>query len=234
MDETKRMCPYFPGEEAHGEDDVVGGFCVKKRKLDYFLMEDVSNIPENKRHLKGTLTIDQDGTDEEAFARLFWIESNIKDYFTDGKQLFIYSSTTGNGKTSWAYRLLCAYAEAVWRPRRADHAVVLFVNIPKYLNSVKKRFNRGRDEYADRVDEGVETADLVVWDDLGFVEKSDFDMNSLYEKIDARVNDNKSNIYTSNLDKKELIQTLDARIFSRTFTASEQIELRGKDKRGSK
>lgn len=234
MDETKRMCPYFPGEEAHGDGDVVGGFCIKKYKIDYFLKEDVSGIPDNKRHLKGTLTIDQDGTDDKAFSRLFWIESNIKDYFTDGKQLFIYSSTTGNGKTSWAYRLLCAYVEAVWKPKRVDHAVVLFVNVPRYLRAVKSRYSKGQDEYADMIDEGVKTADLVAWDDIGFVESSDFDMSYLYEKIDSRVNRNLSNIYTSNLGSRELMSNLDARLFSRTFTDSEQIELRGKDKRGSK
>lgn len=233
MDETKRMCPYFPGEEAHGDGDVVGGFCVKRYKVDYFL--DAGDIPESQRHLRGTLTIDQDGTDDKAFSRLFWIESNIKDYFTDGKQLFIYSTTTGNGKTSWAYRLLCAYVEAVWKPPRVDHAVVLFVNVPRYLKGAGKRgYRKGQDKYADMIDEGVETADLVVWDDLGFVESSNSDMSQLYEKIDSRVNRNLSNIYTSNLGSRELMGNLDARLFSRTFTDSEQIELRGKDKRGSK
>ena len=57
-------------------------------------------------------------------------------------------------------------------------------------------------------------------------------MSHLLSIIDARLNNNKSNIYTSNLDREDLHSFLGDRLYSRIYNYSTCIEFVGKDKRG--
>ena len=56
-------------------------------------------------------------------------------------------------------------------------------------------------------------------------------MSYLLSIIDDRINNKKSNIYTSNLNKDELHKLLGDRVYSRVYNYSECIEFLGKDKR---
>ena len=75
-------------------------------------------------------------------------------------------------------------------------------------------------------------ADLVVWDDIATKSATVFEAEHLLSYIDTRINDNKSNIYTSNLDANEIQEKLGPRLYSRIVNYSTEIELNGKDKRG--
>lgn len=72
-------------------------FCLKKYKCEYYFENGF--VPENKRY-KYPLRIDNDGKDERAFLKLSGIEQNIEQFVNNGDNLYIYSSTAGNGKTS--------------------------------------------------------------------------------------------------------------------------------------
>ena len=75
------------------------------------------------------------------------------------------------------------------------------------------------------------TADLVVWDDIAAKSGSEFELNHLLNAINTRMDAGKSNIFTSNLGKRELTNALGERLASRICNKSIDIELQGADKR---
>ena len=81
-------------------------FCIKRFKTEFFFEQGL--IPLDKR-LKYPMYVDKDGRDDVSFERLSNIEKNIVDYVQKGNNLYMYSKNPGNGKTSWAFRLLRSY-----------------------------------------------------------------------------------------------------------------------------
>ena len=99
-------CPFYDSCN-HIDCDT---FCLKRYKSNHYF--ELGFIPENKR-CKLPLRVDSDGRDIEAFNTLSDVEKNIDDFVHKGSNLYIYSSIAGNGKTSWAFRLLRAYVNKV-------------------------------------------------------------------------------------------------------------------------
>ena len=89
-----------------------------------------------------------------------------------------------------------------------------------------------QDDYITHIKENIQTADLVVWDDIAIKTATTYEMENLLSIIDYRLNTGKSNIYTSNLFGKELNESLGDRLYSRIVNLSEVIEFVGQDKRG--
>lgn len=204
-------------------------FCMKKYKCDYYFNS--AFIPEDKR-VKFKLYADVDGTDVEAFTRLANIEKSIENYISSGKNLYIYSNRTGNGKSSWTYRLARAYITKVWYKRPAN-PIVLFISVPKFLLELKSNISI-KSNYIEKILPYVNDCDLVIWDDIGSKAGTEFEVSHLLSIIDYRITNNKSNMYTSNLDSADLHQLLGDRLYSRIYNYSECIELHGKDKRAIK
>ena len=202
-------------------------FCIKLFKLQQ--LYDLSLLTEKQR-IRIPLRIDADGTDKQAFERLSVIESDVVRYFSDlGNSLYIYSGNVGNGKTTWAVRLIQSYLTNVWYRCDID-CKALFVSVPKYLIAMKDNISETND-YAQHVKKYVYSADVVVFDDIATKSATQFEHEMLFNIIDTRVNLGKSNIYTSNMDYVGLVNTVGERIASRIFNTSEKIRFDGKDKR---
>lgn len=202
-------------------------FCSKLFKLDK--LYSLSLLSDNQRKHQ-SLFIDADGSDRNEFIRLKEIEKNIDSWISSGKNLYLYSSICGNGKTSWAVRLLQAYFEKIWY--KSDLVCKgLFVNVPRFLIALKNNIT-AMDEYAIHVKDNILSADLVVWDDVAIKTATTYEMENLLSILDYRLNSNKSNIYTSNLFGQDLNERLGERLYSRIINLSEIIELKGQDKRG--
>lgn len=205
-------------------DDI---FCIKLFKLQQ--LYDLSLLTEKQR-IRIPLRIDADGTDQSAFERLSVIESDVVRYFDEsGNSLYIYSSNVGNGKTTWAIRLIQSYLTSVWYKCDID-CKALFVSVPKYLIAIKDNISEVN-EYAQHVKKYVYSADIVVFDDIATKSATQFEHEILFNMIDARVNLGKSNIFTSNMDYVGLVNTVGERIASRIFNTSEKIRFDGQDKR---
>lgn len=86
----------------------------------------------------------------------------------------------------------------------------------------------------DYINENVLEADLVVWDEVAIKNLSNYDHEHLLSMINVRLDQGKSNIYTSNLSKEDLYEKVGERLYSRIVNLSTVIELRGSDKRGIK
>lgn len=202
-------------------------FCMKKYKTDYYF--DQALISPNRR-INFPLRVDAGGSDLEAFNYLAGISSEIEEFVSKGGNLYIYSQNVGNGKTSWALRLANKYIESVWY-KKDMKPIVLFISVPKFLLELKANISN-KSDYITHIMQNVLNCDLVIWDDIGSKNGTEFEVSHLLSLIDQRINSNKSNIYTSNLDSEELHQLLGDRLYSRIYNYSHCIEFVGKDKRG--
>ena len=177
------------------------------------------------------------------FARLFekhspnpylsTIEKNIMNFVSTGGNLYIHSSITGNGKTSWALRLVQAYFSNIWLESSIEDSRALFINVPTYTRELKLSIGR-YSEYIQMVNDSVLTADIVVWDDIAIKSNSSYEYEQLLSILDTRINDKKCNIFTSNVLPNDLSKCLGSRLSSRILGTSSVIELKGVDKRGWK
>ena len=203
-------------------------FCLRFYKLNY--LYDLAMIPLAKRYHVG-LRPDADGTDEHIFATtLQELSKNIQEFVESGKNLFIYSKQCGNGKTSIALRLIEAYFNKIW-PSTQLACRALFINVPKLLLELKANIKEPS-SYVKHITENILTADLVVWDDIGEKNITEFEGTNLYTFIDQRLYNGKANIFTSNIVPEEMYNILGDRLASRVVTSSIKLELKGKDKRG--
>jgi DNA replication protein DnaC len=183
-----------------------------------------------KQHI--ALRVDADGTDLEQFKQLAGIEQNICKFVEEGKNLYLHSAIPGNGKSSWALRLIEAYFNKIWARSEAK-CRVLFISVPRFLLAIKDNITN-KSSYVEYIKENVLEADLVVWDDLAAKVGSEFELSHLLSIIDNRLSLGKSNIYTSNLNRQQLYTALGERLTSRVANMSIDIELFGSDKRNLK
>lgn len=203
--------------------------CLKLYKINK--LQELALLSEKQReHVP--LRLDSDKCDKDAFEKLKEIETRIESFIRNGDNLYIYSANTGNGKSSWALRLLNSYFEKIWYSSDL-RCKGLFINIPKFLISLKENISQ-KSEYIQHIKENVLNADLVIWDDVATKGFTTFEMENVLNLINNRLDDGKSNIYTSNLIGEELRSAVGDRLYSRMIGLSEVITFVGKDKRGLK
>ena len=202
-------------------------FCPKLFKLDYLYNE---SLLSNEQRKYTALRIDADGTDKEQFLKLKEIETNIENFVKSGNNLYIHSNTCGNGKTAWSLRLIQSYLNSIWH--KCDlNCKTLFINVPRFLLALKDNIT-DKNEYIQHIKKHVLDADLVVWDEIATKAATQFEHENLLSLINTRIDYNKSNIYTSNLNPEEIKERLGDRLYSRIVNLSTDIELFGSDKRG--
>lgn len=219
--DVKNSCKKFDRGEYCDE------FCVRQFKIDELF--NLSNLTVEQRAPKDLWT-DPDGTDVGVFTELSNIQSNISKYVRSGKNLYLFSKTAGNGKTSWMVRFAQTFILKNWVESTLK-CRVLFINVPRFLIELKSNISV-HSEYIEHINNNIAVADLVIWDDIGTKCASEFEHEHLLSLIDMRINMGKSNFYTSNLDIANLGDMVGNRLASRIINTSEVKEFRGKDKRG--
>lgn len=201
--------------------------CERFVKLNYLF--NASLIPENTIS-PTALYIDSDGTDREVFTYLKSVQSDIQSNVENGVNLYLYSRTPGNGKTSWSIRLLKSYLYSIWY--RCDlKPKAVFINVPRYLLELKSNIVE-RSDYISHIKESVTDSDLVIWDDIATKSATEFEHEHLLSMIDYRLYNKKCNIFTSNVMPDDLHELLGSRLASRIVNESRLLEFNGRDKRG--
>ena len=205
------------------------GFCIKLFKLNELC--NLAMLTEDQRQKK-KLWLDGSGVDRDAFTFLKSVEDNVEKFVKDGSNIYIYSYITGNGKTAWALRILNSYLEKIWY--KSDIVCrALFVNVPRFLISLKENIGE-YSPYYNQIKNCILDADLVVFDEIGTKVATSFEVEHLLSIINARVDNKKSNIYTSNLGPEELRKSVGDRMYSRIINTSTEVMFRGADKRSVK
>lgn len=200
-------------------------YCPKLYKFDILNDKALISLANRKR-----IPLVTDCTnDTNQFKQLQLFEKKIEELVEEGVNIYIYSSTTGNGKTSWAYRLAEAYISSIWY-KCEPTCKVLFIDVPKFLHAIKDNISE-KNDYACYIKDNVIDADLVIWDDIATKVMSEFEIENILGYINDRINQQKSNIYTTNISPDILSDKISARLASRIVNLSEVIHLTGSDKR---
>lgn len=170
---------------------------------------------------------DNNSADRDAYKELSYIRKHIVDFVDEHRNLYICSNNVGNGKTSWAIKMLHTYFHFC-AVGNYENLLGMFVNTTDLLLKLKD-FNNPLPQ---RYRENLEKVDLVVFDDVGVTGISQYDLTQLFNIINKRMLAEKSTIYTSNVTEyDQLEQLLGSRLASRIYEASDVITLKGMDMR---
>lgn len=202
-------------------------FCIKQFKIDQLSQKALLS---EKQRQKVQLYLDADGADRESYQFLAQMEQDILSFVQAGYSIFISSPIPGNGKSSWALRLLNAYINRSWAAAQLE-CKALFVHVPRFFQALKHSLNE-YDEYAEYVKTNITKADLVVFDEIANKSITTFEADNLLSIISQRIDLNKASIYTSNLCGEELRLTIGDRLYSRILNNSTVLTFVGRDKRG--
>lgn len=185
---------------------------------------DNSDIPKSKQYPKELFA----DVDFVAYTRLAEIKSDIVDFVDAGNNLYICSEYTGNGKTSWALKIMLKYFNEVWAGN-GFRARGLFVNVPTLLLKLKNFSNPLSEEYKNN----LMNVDLIVWDEIASTSISNYDYSNLLMFIDYRILADKANIFTSNAVTRDKLESkVGSKLASRIWNTSEIIEFKERDMRG--
>lgn len=207
------------------ESPECNASCIRYMEMD-FLMQN-SGIPRNKQY---SVLLTPSKQDVQAFVTLKEIKNDIIAFVENGESVYIYSHNFGNGKTTWAIKLMQKYFDDVWAGN-GFRCRGIFIHVPTFLTKIKEGISR-KDEDFETLKSRLMTVDLVIWDDIAATKLGDFDHANLLTYIDQRKLNQLSNIYTGNLDQDELQEALGNRLASRVWNDSIRVKFVGADRRG--
>ena len=221
---NKNKCWYTSACGKYGSPECNAS-CIRYMEMD-FLMQN-SGIPRNKQY---SVLLTPSKKDVQAFVTLKEIKDNIIAFVENGESVYIYSHNFGNGKTTWAIKLMQKYFDKVWAGN-GFRCRGIFIHVPTFLTKIKEGISR-KDEDFETLKSRLMTVDLVIWDDIAATKLGDFDHANLLTYIDQRKLNQLSNIYTGNLDRDELQEALGNRLASRVWNDSIRVKFVGADRRG--
>lgn len=166
--------------------------------------------------------------DIRAFNKLADIRKDIDEFVEQGKNLYICGKIPGNGKTSWAIKMLQTYFHYVAEGNMFE-VKGMFVSVPELLLKLKDFSNPLPIDYK----ENLKSCDLLILDDIAVTSISQYDYLQLFTIVDSRMLSGKSTIFTSNVTEiKQLEEIIGERLASRVFGNSIIVEIKGGDMRG--
>ena len=214
-------CYIDKGSCKKGNTEICNGGCRA-----YILMEAIyekSNVPKKYRYFK---SLRPPAKDLDKFKILSEFKNEIEKNVEEGNSLYLYSRTTGNGKTSWACKIAGEYIKRKAFSKQVEH-LIYYVNVPELLEELRCGYESG--EYTNIINH-IKKADLVIFDDIGAERATDWVRERLYSLINYRNVEELATIFTSNLNIEELSGVLGSRIGSR-LSESLIVELSGNDRR---
>lgn len=214
----KEVCSKYETEECNPS-------CIRYMEMDFLMYN--SNIPKNRQYSSPLIPSKQD---YNSFVYLQDIKNDIVNFVNNGENVYIYSSNFGNGKTTWAIKLMQAWFDNIWAGN-GFKCRGIFIHVPTFLSKIKDNINN-RDFEFETLKSRLSNVDMVIWDDIASTKLSDFDHANLLTYIDQRNLQELSNIYTGNLECEELKNALGNRLSSRVWNNSLHVKFTGIDRRG--
>ena len=189
---------------------------IKESGLPNRNLQNISLIPETK--------------DVEAFQQLNLIKSNIKEFVNGGYNLLIFSNNPGNGKTTWASKLGLAYIDYI--ANYATEDPFLYINLPLYFDIRKASIqDKSLIPQVQKTESIIKTAKLIIFDDIGIRDLSEFEKQLLYIWVEHRTSNKQSCIYTSNIHPNNFDNIFGPRVADRIIGYSTIIEIKGQSRR---
>ena len=153
--------------------------CIRYNEVKY-LMES-AKIPKGNQFKNELIP---SPIDIDNFKFLAEIKKDILNFIKNGENLYIFSSTFGNGKTTWAIKIMQSYFNQIWAGNGFTQRG-LFIHVPSFLTKFKEVINKKDEEFEDLKKQLLEV-DLVIWDDIAAGKLSDYDHTNLLTYIDQR------------------------------------------------
>lgn len=179
-------------------------------------LENISMIPER--------------IDEEAFKKLAYIKNNIVRFVNEGYNLLIFSDNPGNGKTTWACKIGLAYIDYI--AQYATENPILYLNLPLYFDERKANIqDPSLSADVQKKEKIIRDAKLIIFDDIGVRDLSEFEKQLLYIWVERRTSEKKSCIFTSNIHPRNFESIFGPRIADRIIGYSTPIEVKGQSRR---
>ena len=147
---------------------------------------------------------------------------DIEEHLDHGRGLWFYGSV-GTGKTTLAMLVSQAALDA-------GRSVAIY-SLPRLLAEIRATFETGSEgSYVDFLDR-LAAVDLLHVDDVGAERTSDWVLEQLYAIVNARYEDERSVIITTNLERDELVEQIRERTVSRLEEMCTLVPLYGEDAR---
>ena len=192
----------------------------------------VSNIP--KKYIKEhTLSLSAKNImDENSYRKLNEYKKNIYKNVAISKGAFIWGHNKGNGKTSWAIKIMKEYFRQLHNFMGAyEKPYGLYVNVPTFFKQMRDSFNSENTKEIRTLEKNLIETELLVFDDIGTEAPTTWVKESLYIIINQREMEQKTTIFTSNLSLEDLESEdlLGTRIVDRIYSLclDNIIELKG-------
>jgi DNA replication protein DnaC len=203
--------------------EVCGGYRVLRA------LYSLSRIPVKYQY---KMDLIPDDRDMQSFIALNKFKEDVVANVESGTGLYIWSANTGNGKTSWACKIMGYYFRKIAFSSGLENEG-LYIYLPTFLDDLRNSYNNPSAEFDEEL-EMVKNCKLLIIDDIGAERVTEWVRERLVSIINTRVSNNLCTIYTSNLSLKGLADKLgDERISSRIKGSVTEINLLGKDNRGA-
>jgi DNA replication protein DnaC len=195
--------------------------CIGFQQLQALYLQ--SNMP--KRYQK-FIPLSPMVVDIEAFMELKAFQDSIVEHVNKGEGVFIYSNTKGNGKTTWATKIMNEYFLRV-ALRNNLRCRGVFIYVPDFFELKKKSFGEEAESFHE-LERNIRKADLVIFDDIGAEKMSEWTKEQFLLLVNERYMNMKSCIFTSNVDVDTLKTEafLGERAVSRILGMSKVVEFK--------
>ena len=203
--------------------EVCGGYRVLRA------LYTLSRIPLKYQY---KMDLIPDSKDLRAFETLNDFKENIVEHVDKGEGLYIWGENTGNGKTSWACKIMGYYFRKIAFSSGLENEG-LYIYLPTFLDDLRNSYSNPTPEFDEEL-EMVKKCKLLIIDDIGAEKVTEWVRERIVSIINTRSSNGLCTIYTSNLSLKGLTDKLgDDRISSRIKGSVTEINLLGKDNRGA-
>lgn len=163
--------------------------CHRYLEMNYLITN--CGQPNASRYIKNIIPSPED---YRAFAELDEIRKNVLEFVSSGSNLYITSENMGNGKTTWALKIMYKYFDEIW-PGNGFILRGYFVYVPEFITKLKVFSYRETTEFK-KIDYHLMNANLVVWDDLTSLSLTDNEKNILTTYVNRRCQKGLANIFT--------------------------------------
>ena len=157
-------------------------------------------------------------------------KNDVLSMVDEGRGLYIWGKSTGNGKTSWACKIMSYFFRKIAFNTGLENEG-LYIFLPTFLEDLRDNYDNKDPEF-DEILRMIKTCRLLIIDDIGAERVTDWVRERMVSIINTRVSNNLTTIYTSNLSPEELRSELGDRIASRVLGSSQVVEITSGDRRG--
>ena len=136
--------------------DVCGGYRVLRA------LYNLSRIPERYRY---TIALKpENGEDLEAFTVLDNYKNDVLNMVDEGRGLYIWGKSTGNGKTSWACKIMSYFFRKIAFNTGLENEG-LYIFLPTFLEDLRDNYDNKDPEF-DEILRMIKTCRLLIIDDI--------------------------------------------------------------------